>query len=125
MDWTQEEVEQVKTAYLSGLSIAQIAGQMGISEKSIRNKLARMNISVNELKRRVPKDVYYDDCKIICPFFLEFENGKCITCEGIISKTVTVRKFTQPKEFSEYVAKYCNSEYKTCPIAVRLFEKWK
>lgn len=125
MDWTQEEVEQVKTAYLSGLSMERIAVQIGRSEKSVRNKLARMNISVKEMKRRVPKDVYYDDCKIICPFFLEFENGKSITCEGIVSKTETVRKFTQQKDFSDYVAKFCNSEYKMCPIAVRLFEKWK
>ena len=125
MDWTQEEVEQVKAAYLAGLSIPQIAVQIGRSEKSVRNKLARINISVKEMKIRVPKDVYYDDCKIICPFFLEFQNGKSITCEGIVSKTVTVRKFTQPKAFSEYVASFCNSDYKKCPIAVRLFEKWK
>ena len=54
MDWTQDEVEQVKAAYLSGLSIPQIAIQIGTSEKSVRNKLARINISVKEMKRRVP-----------------------------------------------------------------------
>ena len=125
MDWTQEEVEQVKKAYLSGLSVAQIAGQIGRSEKSVRNKLARSNISLGELKSRVPKDVYYDNCKIICPFFLEFQNGKSITCEGIVSKTVTVLKFTEPKAFSEHMASFCNSDFKKCPIAVRLFEKWE
>lgn len=125
MDWTQDEVEQVKAAYLSGFSIPQIAIQIGRSEKAVRNKLARINISVKEMKRRVPKCACYNDYKILCPFFLEFENGESITCEGIVKKTVTVLKFTEPKAFSEHMASFCNSDFKKCPIAVRLFEKWE
>lgn len=125
MDWTKEEIEQTKAAYLSGLSLKQIAEQLGRSEKSIRNKLARSGISVDELKRRVPKLTYYDDCKVLCPFYLEFQNAKSVTCEGIISKTVIVNKFANPEDFSNYFAKYCCSDYQSCPVSEKLFAKYE
>lgn len=124
MDWTQEEVEQIKAAYLSGLSIPQIAVQIGRSEKSVRNKLARINISVKDMKKRVPFEAH-NDYRIACPFFLEIGKSRSIMCEGIISKTVTLRKFTDEKEFANYVASFCASDYKLCPIAIKLFEKWE
>lgn len=60
-----------------------------------------------------------------CPFYLD-ENADKIACEGVITRSTLLVRFSDPFEKDEYCKKYCRkiTGWKECPVAVGLAGKY-
>lgn len=59
----------------------------------------------------------------LCPFYKK-ETGDRIVCEGVPDQTVTSLNFTSANAKNEFKTIYCEANYKACPYARILYDKW-
>ena len=59
----------------------------------------------------------------ICPFYHFYESHK-LCCEGVWENSSIHLAFASPVKRREYEKQYCRKDYKHCPVAKMLFEKY-
>ena len=59
----------------------------------------------------------------LCPFYHFYERHK-ICCEGVIENSSIHLAFASPEARREYEKKFCDVEYRKCPVAKMLYEKY-
>ncbi len=57
----------------------------------------------------------YADVNVLCPYYHEC-GAKEIVCEGVQEHTQNILRFGRGESRKEYMAKFCNREYKSCEI---------
>lgn len=59
----------------------------------------------------------------LCPFYHE-ERERSIVCEGIPKNTTCSLCFPTAAEKREHKTQFCENDYKNCPYAKILYQKW-
>lgn len=59
-----------------------------------------------------------------CPFFHYYDSHK-LCCEGVIKNSSIHLAFASPTSRREYMKSRCYENYKKCPIAKLLYEKYE
>lgn len=115
--WTKAELEQLKKDISGGKSIKVISHELGRSERAVRVKLSKLGL------RR--EDFVLADCNAKCPFFQTLfpEGGVC--CEGFGEAAAVVCIFEDNIHRRNHFFNYCASDYKSCPLAKIIFDKYK
>lgn len=65
----------------------------------------------------------YIDKNVECPFYVSGDRPRVIKCEGILGKQCQNEFFTNLDKQAHFF-KYCCGDYKNCPIAKIIIEKY-
>ncbi len=57
----------------------------------------------------------YADANVKCPYYHTTDNRE-IVCEGLQDHTLNILRFGRKEYCREYMAKYCDRDYKSCEI---------
>ena len=63
-------------------------------------------------------------CRVVCPFFRQYEGKHMIECEGVIPGTVTESRFRREELRTKWAEVYCETyAYIRCDVARALDRK--
>lgn len=123
--WTETENKYLVTAIKNGCSAAEIAKQLGRSEKSVQEHSRRLKIVVSQIKEK-QNAASFSEVDVKCPFFEKFYRGKSIRCEGLTPSGYISVGFGDEFFWKRHVKDFCNKEYRQCPfyqIVSKIYEK--
>lgn len=66
----------------------------------------------------------YDDANIKCPFYI-FSNSHRIKCEGLGEANRLHLVTGNCRETKKHIDRFCSDDYKHCPIANMLYQKYQ
>ena len=66
---------------------------------------------------------YIESAEAKCPFYHK-ESPHRVFCEGVVECSSLSLNFGDPKVCQEFRFKYCNSNYKDCPVNKMLMKKY-
>lgn len=115
--WTKNELELLKKGISRGKKIKELALELGRSERAVRVKLSKLGLRREDFKLA--------DYNAKCPFFLALfpEGGIC--CEGFGKASAVICVFSDLSHRREHFFEYCGGNYKNCPLAKIIFEKYQ
>lgn len=114
--WTAEEIKQLKLGVSRGKRTKELATELDRSERAVRVKLSKLGL------RR--EDFVLADYNAKCPFFQALfpEGGIC--CEGFGEAAAVICAFADLIHRRNHFFTYCAADYKNCPLAKIIFEKY-
>lgn len=115
--WTENELEVLKKGISRGKKIKELALELGRSERAVRVKLSKLGL------RR--EDFRLADYNAKCPFFRALfpEGGIC--CEGVGKASAVICVFSDLSHRREHFFEYCGGNFKNCPLAKIIYEKYQ
>lgn len=121
--WSKEDDEKLIKNIRSGKTAFEIAVILGRSKKAVQERCRRLNIHVAYEKNK-QKAPLFSSVDILCPFFNKLYRGKRIYCEGLGESGNLLLTFGEEKEWLSHVNRFCTRDYKSCPIARIVLEKY-
>lgn len=65
-----------------------------------------------------------EDPAVLCPFYKE-ENEVTLICEGPVPDATMRMRFHEKGKMKIYKLRYCDRDYRKCPLACGLFRMWE
>ena len=121
--WSKTEDETLIRSIRSGKTAYEIAVILGRSKKAVQERCRRLGIDVVCDKKKQKIDSF-SSVDIRCPFFDKLYRGKRVYCEGLGKSGFIALNFTDEKEWARHVNRFCTRDYKSCPIARIVLEKY-
>lgn len=121
--WSEDEDKILIDSIRSGFTAKQIAQKIGRSEKAVGYRCSRLHIDVAETKNKTQPKAF-DLADVKCPFIDMLFRGKSIKCEGLGESGYIILGYKNETEWMNHVNRYCNREYKKCPVAQALYKKY-